>query len=162
MTVGVSAGKPLYPSSRPDLSGCWWKSRHKVNEWAWALGKLHLSQEESQPSIPAHLPSPHTQPGALSRRLSAQLPGIAGYWLCCFFGVTKHTAAVQDTSISPSTGSHSMVSYCKAGVLLWQTLNSCLLQEKGSCAWVNRFKFKYSSPSPVAHLWYNTKMSHRN
>lgn len=103
------------------------------------------------PALPSH------QPGALSRRLSVQ--ALQATDLAALLGLSYTPSAEQDTSLSPSTTNQSMASHCRAGVL---TLNSCLLQEKGSCVWVKRFKPKCSSPSPVARIWYNTKMSHRN
>lgn len=115
-----------------------------------------VKRSHSFPFLPTCLPL--TQPGALPKDLS---PGSRHCWLLTLLPYWGYHAHLQQsrTPLSPST---SMTSYCKAGVLLWQTLNSCLLQEKGSCIWVNRFKPKCSNPSLIARLFYNAKMSHRN
>lgn len=104
------------------------------------------------PLTPSQVPCPGTPQSRF--RLATDLAAL--------LGLSSTPAAEQDMSLSPCTSNHSMASHCKAGVLLWQTLNSCLLQKKGSCVRVNRFNPKSSSPSPVAHLCYNVRMSHRN
>lgn len=61
-----------------------------------ALGKLHLSQEESQLSIPAHLPSPHPA------RCPAQGPqsrfqALLSTDFAALLGLSSTPAAEQDT-----------------------------------------------------------------
>lgn len=81
-------------------------------------------------------------------------PGSRHCWLLTLlhFGVIKHTCSRAGHVPQPFHQQPQLESYCKAGVLLWHTLNSCLLQEKGNCVWVNRFKPNVFKPKPRSSL----------
>lgn len=138
--------------------------RHGQKLWGNAMSACRSCS--SAPATAGFLPTclSQTPSQAPSVRLPVPASGIAACWLCSF---TLHTCSRAGHVSHPIHwhSQHSILSqgciHQPTGVLVWEREQLPDGRER-FCVWVNKLKPKCLNPSPVARLWYNAKICHRD